>query len=244
MATWVTHLMVADEVIKQMPFLCRHEFFVGNIAPDCNVENEDWTSFTPSREVTHWMGNERKTAADCDRFLHEYIESKQNLGIEEESFLLGYYAHLITDAEHQRFIRDENRVKACWDRIKQHPELSKQAVGMEETWDSVKKLINGRERMKDMYSLEAEYLESHPESGYITDIVGLEEFPDYIDYLPKGAIARKVSVMGYMPKKEVSQYPYIGMSKEEYNCFAKRATELVVEAIEKYRENILDGNGR
>lgn len=69
---------------------------------------------------------------------------------------MGYYAHLITDAEHQRFIRDEHRVKACWDRIKQHLELSKLAVGM---------------------------------------------------------------------------------SEEEYNCFAKRATELVVEAIKKYREN-------
>lgn len=56
MATWVTHLLVADEVIRQVPFLSMHEFYVGNIAPDCNVENEDWTSFTPSREVTHWIG--------------------------------------------------------------------------------------------------------------------------------------------------------------------------------------------
>lgn len=125
MATWVTHLMVADEVIKQVPFLCRHDFFVGNIALDCNV------------------GNERKTAADCDKFLHEYVEKKENLDIREESFLLGYYAHLITDAEHQRFIRDENRVKACWDRIKQHLELSKLAVGMEETWN-VRKKCNKR----------------------------------------------------------------------------------------------------
>ena len=235
MASWVTYLMIVDGVVKQIPYLCRHEFFVGNIAPDCNVENEDWTSFTPSREVTHWMENERKTAADCDRFLHEYIEKKKGLGIKEESFLLGYYAHLITDAEFQKFTRDENRVKKCWDRIKQEPELSQQAVSMEETWDSVKKLINGRERMKDMYSLEAEYLETHPESGYITDIVGLEEFPDYIDYLPKGAIARKVSVMGYMPEKEVSQFPYISISKEEYCCFVKRTTELVIKALESYR---------
>lgn len=237
MATWVTHLMVADEVIKQMSFLSRHEFFVGNIAPDCNVENEDWTNFTPSREVTHWMGNERKTAADCDRFLHEYIEMKEGLDIAEESFLLGYYAHLITDAEFQRYIRDENRVRASWDRIKQHSELSQRAVDMEETWDSVKKLINCQERMKDMYYLEAEYLEKHPESGYITDIVCLEEFPDYIDYLPKGAIVRKVKVMGYMPEKEISQYPYIGMSKEEYSCFIKTATELVIKAIERYRNH-------
>lgn len=236
MATWVTHCMVADEVMRQMPWLSRHEFFVGNIAPDCNVENEDWTSFTPSREVTHWMGNERKTASDCDRFLHEYVEAKADLDRKEESFLLGYYAHLITDAEFQRQIRDEERVKAAWDRIKQHPELSERAAGMEETWDSVKILMKGRERMKDIYSLEKEYLDAHPESGYITDILGLEEFPDYIDYLPEGAIVRKVKVMGYLPEKEVSQYPYIGMSKEEYGQFVKRATELVVEALERYRE--------
>ncbi len=236
MATWVTHLMVADAVIEKFPYLSKHEFFVGNIAPDCNVENEDWTSFTPSREVTHWMGKDRKTAADCDRFLHEYVETKEKLDNKEESFLLGYYAHLITDAEFQRYIRDAERVKSSWDRIRKHPELSQQAVGMEETWDSVKKLINGRERMKDIYSLEAEYLERNPESGYITDIINLEKFPDYIDYLPKDAISRKVKVMGYMPDKEESQYPYVGMSKEEYKAFVQNAIKFVRTAIDKYRE--------
>ena len=72
MASWVTHLMVADRVLEKMALLCRHEFCVGNIAPDCNVENEDWTQFTPSREVTHWMTAGRKVAADCDRFYEEY----------------------------------------------------------------------------------------------------------------------------------------------------------------------------
>lgn len=236
MATWVTHLMIADNVLQQIPNLSKHEFMVGNIAPDCNVENEDWTSFTPSREVTHWMGDKRKVAADCDRFLHEYVEKKENLDNREESFLLGYYAHLITDAEFQRYIRDDARVKASWGRIKNHPELSKLSVGMKETWDSVKVLVKGRERMKDIYAIENEYLELHPESGYLTDIIGLTEFPDYVDYLPKGAIARKVKVMGYIPKKEVSQYPYIVMSVEEYDYFIDTATRLVVEAIKKYRE--------
>lgn len=236
MATWVTHLMVADAVVEKIPYLSRHEFFVGNIAPDCNIENEDWTNFIPSREVTHWMENNRKKASDCDRFLREYVEKKENLDIKEKSFLLGYYAHLITDAEFQRFIRDEERVEACWDRIKKHPKLSEQAKGMDETWDSVKKLINGRERMKDIYSLEKEYLETNLESGYVTDILGLEEFPDYIDYLPRGAIVRKIKVMGYMPEKEESLYPYIGISKEEYDNFVQKATELVIEAIARYME--------
>ena len=154
MSTWVTHLMVADKVLQQIPELSKHEFLVGNIAPDCNVENEDWTSFTPSREVTHWMSEGRKVAADCDRFLYEYVNKREKPDEKEESFLLGYYAHLIVDAEFQRHIRDEERVKSTWERIKKHPELSKLAAGMEETWDSVKVLISRKDRGKDIYSIE------------------------------------------------------------------------------------------
>ncbi|NLV36948.1 MAG: hypothetical protein GXY17_09785 [Clostridiaceae bacterium] len=71
MATWVTHLIIADRVLEKLSWLCKHEFCVGNIAPDCNVENENWTQFTPSREVTHWMTNEREVASDSDRFYNE-----------------------------------------------------------------------------------------------------------------------------------------------------------------------------
>ena len=53
----------------------------------------------------------------------------------------------------------------------------------------------------------------------------------------KGAIVRKVKVVGYIPQKEVDQYPYVGMSEEEYYNFVSKATEMIVEAIEKYKEN-------
>lgn len=236
MATWVTHLIIADRVLEIIPELCRHEFCVGSIAPDCNVENEDWTSFTPSREITHWMTSERKVAADCDGFLREYMEKKAISSAQEESFLWGYYAHLIVDAEFQRFIRDEKRVKASWDRIKQHPELREKATGVEENWDSVKMLINGKERMKDIYSFEKDYLDAHPDSGYLTEIIGLESFPDYIDYLPEGAIVRKVKVMGYLPQKVESKYPFVAMNGEEYQWFLDRATDLVINGIRLHRK--------
>ncbi|MBO5198258.1 MAG: zinc dependent phospholipase C family protein [Lachnospiraceae bacterium] len=240
MATWVRHLIIADRVMERIPDLCRHEFCVGNIAPDCNVENEDWTSFTPPRELTHWMTSERKSAADCDRFLHEYMERKVIASIQEESFLLGYYAHLITDAEFQRLIRDESRVKASWERIKSHHELRDKAMGMEETWDSIKVLINGKERMKDIYTIEKDYLDEHPNSGYLTEIIELESFPDYIDYLPQGAIPRKVKVMGYIPQKTASKYPYIGMSLEEYNLFLDRASDMVTDALRLHKWRYLN----
>ena len=68
MATWVTHLMIADKVMDKVTKLDRRGVCVGNITPDCNVENEDWTAFTPSRQITHWMSGERKVASDSEAF--------------------------------------------------------------------------------------------------------------------------------------------------------------------------------
>lgn len=242
MATWVSHLMVADKVLNNIPSLCKHEFCVGNIAPDCNVENEDWTAFTPSRNVTHWMMGERKAASDCDAFMQEYIKKRTDLNGREESFLLGYYSHLLTDVEFQRYMRDKHRIKESFKRIKRHSELAGISAGMEETWETVKSLFGAGERMKDIYSLEREYLDGHPDSGYFTEILSLEVFPDYIDYLPKGAIVRKIKVMGYIPKIETSRYPYVWISKDEYHDFIINAAAIVAEAINKYIMNKAEKN--
>ena len=237
MATWVTHLMIADSVLKHFPNLDRCGFCVGNIAPVCNVENEDWTAFIPSREVTHWMQGQRKNAADCDAFYEEYI-AKRRAGIqsaEEYAFLMGYYAHLITDASFQKMIRDEDRVKAVWKRIKENEDLRKQSAGMEETWDNAKKLIPKRVWIGHIYSLEAEYLNAHPDSGYLTEILPLKDFPDYIDYLPEGAIVRKIGVMGYLPEINESLGEWIAISREEYEAYIQDTIQLI---LKRFREII------
>ena len=233
MATWITHLMIADRVLEVIPELDRQAFCVGNIAPDCNVENEDWTQFVPSREITHWMSADRKVATDCERFYDEYILKREHEidTNHEKSFLLGYYAHLIVDAEFRRYIREPKRVASAWTRMKEHPALSEKAKGMSENWDTVKSLISKSERLKDIYTMEAEYLEMHPDSGYLTEILELKSFPDYIDYLPKGAIVRKIGVMGYFPKKELGTYPFVAMTREEYFTFLDAATEQIVRGI-------------
>ena len=231
MATWVTHLMIADSVLKHFPSLERRGFCVGNIAPDCNVENEDWTAFTPSREVTHWMQGERKKASDCDAFYEEYIAKRRNRieSAEEYAFLMGYYAHLITDAAFQKMIRYENRVIAAWKRIKENKALREQSTGMEETWDNAKKLIPKRVWVGHIYSLEAEYLKAHPDSGYLTEILPLKEFPDYIDYLPKGAIVRKIGVMGYLPKINENLGEWIALSREEYEAYIQETIQTILD---------------
>jgi len=235
MATWVTHLMIADEVLAQCPSLNRRGFCVGSIAPDCNMENEDWTAFTPPREVTHWMNGSRKNAADCDRFLNEYLLPRIDGCLPEEyAFLLGYWAHLIEDAEFQRYIRDEKRVCASWNRILADPVLGPQAETLPATFDSVKLLIPKQERMRDISAIEAKYLSDHPSSGFLTEIVPLTDFPDYIDYLPAGSIVRKIGVMGKLPVTDNKPLRFLAISRGEYARYVQNASRLVINGLKAH----------
>ena len=125
-------------------------------------------------------------------------------------------------------IRDEDRVKAVWIRIKADEKLCAAASGMEETWDSVKQLLPKKQRMGEIYAMEAAYLNDHPNSGYLTEILPLKSFPDYIDYLPKSCIVRKIGVLGYLPKPDRSINRFIAISKDEYANFVENAIWLVV----------------
>jgi len=184
--------------------------------------------------VTHWMRGERKVASDCDSFCEEYILGRRSeiKTAEEYAFLLGYYAHLITDAAFQAMIRDGDRVKAVWNRIKANDDLLQRSMGMEETWDSVKKLIPNRNRMREIYAMEAAYLRDHPDSGYLTEILPLKDFPDYIDYLPHGCIVRKIGVMGYLPEPD-DTLEYITMSRAEYASFVEHTIKLVADKLRR-----------
>lgn len=198
MATWITHLMVADSVLQKLPWLDRRGFCVGNIAPDCNVENEDWTAFTPSREITHRMSGDKKIGSD---------------------------------AEFQKMICDPERVANVWKRIDADHEISVRAEGMAKNWDSAKIIIPKKDRFREIYSIEGEYLRQNPTSGYITEILPLKEFPDYIDYLPHGAIVRKISKMTV---KEESLQPiekYISITPDEVKAFAAAAVAIVTKKI-------------
>lgn len=50
MATWMTHLRVAESVIQTLN-IPKRMFLVGNIAPDCGVPNEDLTAYVPPKKI-------------------------------------------------------------------------------------------------------------------------------------------------------------------------------------------------
>lgn len=238
MAGWVTHLMIADALLERYPLLERRGFCVGNIAPDCNVESADWKTFTPPREVTHWMQGKTKTFADAERFREEYLPKRQAdfCSTEQRAFLLGYYVHLLTDASYAAMLRENSRVQAAWERIRARPSLRSQSEGMTASWESVKKLVDKKARQREIEQLEAEYLRAHPQSGYWTEILPLQAFPDYLDYLPHGCIERKIKIMGTVP--ETSPVPpfFLALSREEFFAFIQLTVQLAAKKIKILQE--------
>ncbi len=102
------------------------------------------------------------------------------------------------------------------------------------TGDTVKWLFPKDDRMKDFFCIEHEYLDSHPDSGWYTEIRGLEYFPDYIDYLPHQAIPKKIKIMYYEPSGEMSAYPFLAFSREEYYGMVDSSIKLVIETIGEF----------
>lgn len=231
MASWVTHLAIADSVLEALPFLNRRGFAVGSVAPDCNQENEDFTAFIPPREMTHWMKGRVKTPEDAERFYADFFLKQEMICPEHEAFLWGYYAHIAADACFQRMIRDDERVKQVWQRIRNSPALAARAEGAFQTWDSVKILMPKPERLREIAALEAEYLNKNPNSAFFTEILALKTFPRYLDFLPEKAIERKISVMAVVPERTGALHSLISISEEEYAAYLRDTSEFITESI-------------
>ena len=105
------------------------------------------------------------------------------------------------------------------------------AKGMTPDFDSIKKLLPPGVRFHGVTRAEAEYLRKNPGSGYLTEILPLREFPDYIDYLPHGCIVRKIGIMGYMPDDSVLEHDTVALSEKEFSDFVRDTTELVTEKV-------------
>lgn len=223
-------MRIADEVLQILPELDRTAFCMGSIAPDCNVENKDWTAFTPPREVTHWMTDEQKASADYEGFYAAYLNGRELSG-EERSFYWGYIAHLMLDAAFYRLLHDERRIAACWERIDAVPCLREAAKDQPRTWESIKRIFGKKNVFAGITALERVYLDTHPESAYLTVLQTVRIFPDYLSYLPQGAILRKIGVMGTVPPKYTGEIDQLFFTCEEIEAYLAEALSQIVQRI-------------
>ena len=231
MANWITHTILADRLLERGIALDKRGFCLGNIAPDCNVENEDWTAFTPPREVTHWMRGGKETA-DYEGFYRKHIAGKAFTAPQEAAFLYGYYCHLVTDAQYQIFVRDPVRLTDCFARLRTDGELANQIAALPETFDALKAHFGRRRLFRDIAVLENNHVATHPHCSWNTVLRTTEAFPDYLSDFPSGAVTRKLKVMVFPPDPVMSETGLF-FTREEYNAFLDNTEDLLLQHLKE-----------
>lgn len=199
MATWIAHLRIAENILKNMDDLDSIAFILGNVGPDSGVPNEDWSSFNPPKKITHWINEENNI--DAERFFDKYI--KNNLiEYSKYSYVLGYYIHLLTDIEWSKFFNEKKNNALYNKKLKEDASF---------IW-TIK---------KDWYGLDFLYLEKNPNFIFHTIFKNIDQVPDYIDYFPKGALMKQVKYITeyYLGDNEETKENFIYLNEEEMDKF-------------------------
>ncbi|MDF2522133.1 MAG: hypothetical protein K0R84_2761 [Clostridia bacterium] len=103
MATWLTHLRIAEKVKEKIADISLPYLIMGSIAPDSGAPDETYRSYNPPKEVTHFETKDKeegKSNINLEDFYEKYLSPAKIITRSDNtrSFLWGYYFHLITDA--------------------------------------------------------------------------------------------------------------------------------------------------
>lgn len=217
-ASWMVHLRIADKLLDQIPGLAPVEFIVGNIAPDSGVPNEDWSKFTPGKDVSHFKTEEKQV--DAAAFAGKYFTAEQQCGYTaaQYSFYLGYLVHLLTDA--------------LW--VSHILLPSKEKFAAERAADK-RRFV---QRMKDdWYDLDFKYLRDHPgfrafrvylgAVGFVNEF--MEEFsPDAFDN------RREYITSFYLQKNDNLDRAYPYLTEAEMDAFVESGVGVILEELKIY----------
>lgn len=101
MASWLTHMRIAEKVKQKVDGIDLPYFIMGSVAPDSGIPDESERNYTPSKEITHMRYEKADSSLDMDEteFFNKYLvpEKLMTRSDSTRSFLWGYYFHLIAD---------------------------------------------------------------------------------------------------------------------------------------------------
>ena len=221
MATWVAHMRIAERLLNKFSYLDSKSFLVGNIGPDCGVPNSDWSEFNPSKNVSHWHDTENKINAED--FKSKYLKESSIYNICELSFYLGYYCHLLSDIEWNKFFRGKKQEPIYKDNLERDPKF---------IW-TIK---------EDWYGLDHLYLRENRDCIFFKEFININEFPNkYFDFYPKEAFERQIKYISefYLTFNENLDRPFVYLTKEEMDGFVDSAVREIDEKIKCLPHSIL-----
>jgi hypothetical protein len=216
MATWITHLRLAENLLNDGLKIDVKPFLVGNISPDAGVPNAEQTHFEPPKKLTHW--HNAQGDIDAEAFYRKHIDGR-TLMEHHRAFLLGYYLHLLADDHWARMI---------WRPKKQTPLYQKALTNMETFMHEVK---------HDWYGLDFLFLKTRPDFLYYTEFLHIESVLDYLDYFPARALTEnlfKIQSFYRLPKFDLTR-PYLYLSQPEIDAYVELTTDRIATTLREKR---------
>jgi hypothetical protein len=213
-ATWITHIRIAEGLLGFIPGLSPEEFTLGSIAPDSGIPDEKWEKFTPDAAITHFKAPDQAPhrCADLD-FLRQYLRGGDILDPAGLSFRLGYFCHLVTDNYH--YIRIGGPTQQQWQ--------AQFKADRNFIW----------EVKKDWYGLDFLYLAAHPDSIFFTHFIHAKPTQTWLDFLPLDALQQRVEYIQkyhqdekeYQEARSGREYQYL--SQADNDAFVDESIELL-----------------
>lgn len=115
--------------------------------------------------------------------------------------------------------------------MKSKENLYKEIMDYSENFNTLKRIFGKHNIFYDIYVQEFNYLKYNPNSKYNTVLKRINDFPDYLDYLPKGAITRKINIVkDYLDIKQ-QRDEFIFFSEHEFKEFVEETSSLIYELI-------------
>lgn len=101
MASWLTHLRIAERIKQKISEIDFPYLIIGSIAPDSGVPDDSRLNYNPSKEITHYRNSREDGTSGIDEaaFFNKHLTPEKIMARSDStrSFLWGYYFHLIAD---------------------------------------------------------------------------------------------------------------------------------------------------
>lgn len=199
-------MRIAEHFMQKSERLNNELFLVGNIGPDCGVPNDDWSVFTPDKNITHWWSKDGKYI-DTDDFKSRYL----NADDVRYPFYLGYYLHLITDIQWSKLYK-KKRLEPIY------------SEGLARDKGFIWTI------KKDWYGQDNLFLQSHPESVFYRIFSKIDAFENnYFDFYPDNAFIRQIKYITnfYLSASEDPKRDFPFLSKSEMDNFVHETINII-----------------
>ena len=222
MASWMVHLRIADKLSAMIDNITVREFIIGNLAPDSGIPNDDWSSFCPPYDMSHFIVSDEngRRRRSISTYISKYLSDEQINGYlpEQYSFYLGYLAHLITDDLWVERVIDE-----CAKKFPEEYAADKKAA----VW----------RWKKDYYDLDAKYLRDNPDFhafNVYASSVGFEN--KYLDFFSPDAFdnRREYIVSFYLEKRDDLDRDYKYFTESDMDDFVAEAPDEIVKRLGEF----------